>query len=530
MAQLNKNIWNSFTNQYSLSKTLRFELKPIGKTKELIRQVQDEKEFTSPLAPLILQDEEKGEAYKQVKELFDKLHCEFLNFALDKDNITDQQREAFNEALQSFFETYKKDKTSNQLIVIQKKLAKKLTQLLDNNIPAFLNTLKPQLEIAKQSINTQEQKLDSLKKTRKKLPQEIKNASNSTNLSELRKKRAELDRKIKAINNDIKELKKCTKFSDLSSSKTQIIFTLARLFYINDNQVLKTLKEFDGFISYFGGFNKTRANVYDTKGTGEGNNWHFLSTSISHRLFEQNLKFHCNNILKWQIIKESIHQNNDLLNEKNWHWQDKLKEIERELSFNANEFFSLELFSDFFSQNGIDKYNQILVGIPTEAGQKKQQGLNEIINLTRQQINGNKKKFPLLQEAYKQILSQREGSFIDAFKTKEEIREKVNDFIESQKEILSNLNSSSDGFISLINEIKNQEEVYLSTESLRFISNDLTGNWNIITTWYLDSLNKGKVKESKRKVFGINELQSAFNKKQWGLHLLEIQIKYLNEK
>ena len=30
-------IFDDFTNQYSVSKTLRFELKPVGKTKELIR-------------------------------------------------------------------------------------------------------------------------------------------------------------------------------------------------------------------------------------------------------------------------------------------------------------------------------------------------------------------------------------------------------------------------------------------------------------------------------------------------------------
>ena len=47
------------TNKYPLSKTLRFELCPVGKTKELIREVKEKKDLDSPLAPLILEDEKK---------------------------------------------------------------------------------------------------------------------------------------------------------------------------------------------------------------------------------------------------------------------------------------------------------------------------------------------------------------------------------------------------------------------------------------------------------------------------------------
>jgi CRISPR-associated protein Cpf1 len=42
-----KSIWDEFTNMYSLSKTLRFELKPIGKTLEHIKQkglIEEDKE------------------------------------------------------------------------------------------------------------------------------------------------------------------------------------------------------------------------------------------------------------------------------------------------------------------------------------------------------------------------------------------------------------------------------------------------------------------------------------------------------
>ena len=41
-----------FINQYKVSKTLRFELRPIGKTKELIRQIKEDNDTDNPLHPL----------------------------------------------------------------------------------------------------------------------------------------------------------------------------------------------------------------------------------------------------------------------------------------------------------------------------------------------------------------------------------------------------------------------------------------------------------------------------------------------
>ena len=51
------NSLKKFTNLYSLSKTLRFELKPIGKTLEYI-----EKEG------ILTKDEQRLESYKKVKK------------------------------------------------------------------------------------------------------------------------------------------------------------------------------------------------------------------------------------------------------------------------------------------------------------------------------------------------------------------------------------------------------------------------------------------------------------------------------
>ena len=67
-----------FTNQYSLSKTLRFELRPQGKTLEYIQQ-----------KGLLQEDEIRAEKYKQVKKLLDEYHKQFIADALEGFSLKD---------------------------------------------------------------------------------------------------------------------------------------------------------------------------------------------------------------------------------------------------------------------------------------------------------------------------------------------------------------------------------------------------------------------------------------------------------
>lgn len=62
---------NELTALYPLSKTLRFELKPVGKTLDHIEQ-----------KGLIVQDEQRAEEYKQVKKIIDSYHKEFITMCL----------------------------------------------------------------------------------------------------------------------------------------------------------------------------------------------------------------------------------------------------------------------------------------------------------------------------------------------------------------------------------------------------------------------------------------------------------------
>ena len=54
---------DDFTNLYSLSKTLRFELRPIAETKENIEK-----------GKFLESDKKKSEDYKDVKKIIDNYH------------------------------------------------------------------------------------------------------------------------------------------------------------------------------------------------------------------------------------------------------------------------------------------------------------------------------------------------------------------------------------------------------------------------------------------------------------------------
>lgn len=65
------NIKSQFTQQYAISKTLRFELKPVGNTEEHIQH-----------DGIIEQDTKKAERYKKVKVIIDDFHRDFIEQSL----------------------------------------------------------------------------------------------------------------------------------------------------------------------------------------------------------------------------------------------------------------------------------------------------------------------------------------------------------------------------------------------------------------------------------------------------------------
>lgn len=204
------NLFDQFTNLYSLSKTLRFELKPITETEELLKKTN-----LQGKTPIQV-DQEIDELYhKEMKPLFDKLHEKFINEALAKvtfENIDLEQLE--NKYLE--LKSLNKDKKNNSAEI------RKLTDNITGEIPKLENRLR---ELIIEQFN--------------KLGEVWKEKYNEVNLDD-------------------------TGYKILTNSK---ILDVLLLLYPEKSE---SIKKFQRFFTYFNGFNQNRENYYTAKDNATG--------------------------------------------------------------------------------------------------------------------------------------------------------------------------------------------------------------------------------------------------------------------
>ena len=81
-----KNNLSVFTNKFQLSKTLRFELIPQGKTLEHIEK-----------KGLLTQDEARAESYQKMKKTIDDFHKHFIELAMSNVHLTKDNLDSFQE-------------------------------------------------------------------------------------------------------------------------------------------------------------------------------------------------------------------------------------------------------------------------------------------------------------------------------------------------------------------------------------------------------------------------------------------------
>lgn len=268
----------------------------------------------------------------------------------------------------------------------------------------------------------------------------------------------------------------------------------------------EALKAFDKFSTYFTGFHENRKNLYSEEEK---------STAISYRIVNENFpKFYSNVKLFEKLEKEfpSIISDTEeslktILNGK------KLKDI-----------FNPEAFNQVLTQTGIDFYNTIIGGVSGEAGTQKIQGLNEKINLTRQQLPDAEKiklrgKMVVL---FKQILSDREtASFIPVgFENNEEVYESIKTF---KKEVVDEvIKLSNETFVSPND--YNISEIFVPAKNLTAFSLSIFGHWSILNDglYFIEEEKNKKAltetqseklrKEIAKKDYSLSELQEAYEK------------------
>lgn len=107
---------NEFIHLYPLSKTLRFELRPVGKTEEMFRK-----------SGILEQDNGRADSYKVVKKLIDRYHKDFIEKAL-------QGFEFEEGSLEKYYKLYstanRDEKEENDFEKAKESLRKQITKQL----------------------------------------------------------------------------------------------------------------------------------------------------------------------------------------------------------------------------------------------------------------------------------------------------------------------------------------------------------------------------------------------------------------
>jgi len=129
----NKSLFDNFTKQYKLSKTLRFELIPVGDTKKNI----EKKGF-------LQKDEQRAEDYKIAKKLIDEYHKDFIEKTLSGKKLP---IEKLKEYYEEFLKPQKNIKKFNKICEdLRKEIANwfkenptnEVKKLIEEKVPDFL--------------------------------------------------------------------------------------------------------------------------------------------------------------------------------------------------------------------------------------------------------------------------------------------------------------------------------------------------------------------------------------------------------
>ena len=363
-----------FIGIYPVSKTLRFELRPVGKTQEWIEKYK-----------VLENDESKAADYPVVKKLIDEYHKVCIRESM-------------------------------------------------KNVHLDWGPLKEAIE------DYQKTKSDEAKKR-------------------LETEQAMMRKQIAAAIKDFKHYKELT-----AATPSDLITSVLPEF--SDNEALKS---FRGFASYFIGFQENRNNIYSSDA---------ISTSVPYRLVHDNFPKFLSNLEVYNKIKATCPE---IIQQASEEMQPFLEGVM------IDDIFSLDFYNSLLTQDGIDFFNRVIGGV-SEEGKQKYRGINELVNLYRQQhkeFEGSKKAMTMI-PLFKQILSDRDTlSYIPAqIVTEEELVASINQFyehithFERDGKVINILNE----LVALLSKIDtyNPDGICVTANKLTDISQKIYGKWSII--------------------------------------------------
>ncbi len=236
-----------FTNLYSLSKTLRFELKPVGEVVETNETGQINATEKMLLENRVFEiDKSIQKKYEQTKPFLDDLHREFVYKSL---------KNVYIEGVDEYLEVYKeclKDKKDEKKLEKQEKILRK--QILD-----FFNS-----------------EADNWKK-------EYKNIN-------FKKNGKDILFEVPQVFSLLKELYGEDENAFLKDENKEYVLD-------KNGEKISIFDSWKNFGGYFKKFFETRENFYKTDGT---------STALATRIIDQNLRRFCDNLILFKKIKDKI--------------------------------------------------------------------------------------------------------------------------------------------------------------------------------------------------------------------------------
>lgn len=414
----NQSIFSEFTNLYSITKTLKFELKPTDITKNLLDYKRDK---------------ERGEYYKKIKPLFDQLHRNFIAKSLAYYASQNVDYTEFKNKYDEFLkakENKKKDDTKSQ---VEFKTARenfdKIKFYYRKNLVNFFNQYA---ENWKLEIN---QKL-STKYPEKYLPNkkgEIKYCLNAKGIEVLTESGI-----LEVLNLYLEE--------DLFVNEKRQAFTIEE-----KQKMLDGMNFFDKFFTYFRPFNETRENFYKDDGT---------ATAIATRIIDENLVRFCDNIM---LVNSEMKVGDKVF-----------KPIDVNIDYNKS-IFQLNSFNQFVDQQGINLYNGGEKG-DINLGQFNS-GLNKYI---QDNFKVPKSRSLPFKNLYKIMLSEKTSLFEE--ETAESCIEILNEVNQKNQSWLPKIHQNFITIFENKENSEFLEKIYLKKESVNNLSVRFFGgsNWFVL--------------------------------------------------
>lgn len=435
------NSFKDFTNLYSLSKTLRFELKPLPSTREFLKMDELEKEKLFP------KDREKAENYQKLKYYLDLLHREFINGALAKFK---EEGESIN--FKEFFDSASTDSASEvddnpdtEEKDDYKSIRSKIADKFDDNVYLFDKDVVEELG-----------------------------------------KNFEEKRGIKFIvraNEPSKE--------KLPDDAPNIIFT-------NTEGEKETIfQNFINFTGYLRGFHENRKNLYKDDGKAGRVATRVIDQNLP-RFFANIKKF--KELLEKhpELLNDFGLQWGDYFSERNKEMKPVFDSFIKQ-GKNWNNIFQPNYYNHCFLQRDIVFYNYLIRKLNKDINQYGQKLKSEKENKTAksEEDKASKKasKLPFFEKLHKQILGEvkKKSDFIDV--TQETLGNYLKDFrnhsdakLELSRDILRNIFEDQD-----------MDGIYISNKAINTISSKWFLSWDFFGGKILERQNEGLSESKKRK-------------------------------